>query len=485
MAAVKTAQKFRFESENDPPVGAEGQWELQQLINKLEDGLKANSGFIKQVKHPQLLILALRELNDLIGNDIIKGDTAAQISHLILCKTRMAKNPQIKQDEVMLNTVLYGDPGVGKTLIAKKLAKIWYALGMLENKSRPAVRRLSPEQDELADLLAGNDITTYENAAFVSTVILFGVILIVLALMLLSAALRFYRENGGKWTAIAVGIVAFIIICSLILIYYGTRKQENTQTTVNKNQPKIIKNTDNNKRNDLLTNYVAPPDEQLYRLTTSTDFIAPYVGQTAAKTRAVLKSCLGKTLIIDEFYEMISYEGGANFGTEALTEINAFMSEHPTEITIVVCGYKDKLEKKIFKAQPGLDRRFTWKFTCPGYTGNELFYIFKYKVENTGWKLYDENAIKKIIDKEKSRGGLKNYGGDCERLVFLSKMEHSNRYIKGDNLDITSLYPEHVQVGIKKLRENEFERDLDQKEDQDQDQKESLLKMLSQIQRKN
>ena len=97
--------------------------ELKKLIARIQHGIIKNASYVKTIRHPQLLVHSLKELNELIGNDKVKDSVATQVSHLIMVKRRALDSNIIKEDEVMLNTVLYGPPGVGKTLVGTKLAK--------------------------------------------------------------------------------------------------------------------------------------------------------------------------------------------------------------------------------------------------------------------------------------------------------------------------------------------------------------------------
>ena len=61
--------------------------------------------------------------------------------------------------------------------------------------------------------------------------------------------------------------------------------------------------------------------------------VAGYVGQTATRTRAVLESALGGTLLIDEAYALA--RGGENdFGREAIDTLVKFMEDHRDDLAV-------------------------------------------------------------------------------------------------------------------------------------------------------
>ena len=105
------------------------------------------------------------------------------------------------------------------------------------------------------------------------------------------------------------------------------------------------------------------------------DLVAGFVGQTATKTRAVLESALGGTLLIDEAYALA--RGGENdFGREAIDTLVKFMEDHRDDLAIVACGYPAEMAELI-DANPGLASRFTRTIVFPDYTDEELVAIFR------------------------------------------------------------------------------------------------------------
>jgi hypothetical protein len=103
--------------------------------------------------------------------------------------------------------------------------------------------------------------------------------------------------------------------------------------------------------------------------------VAGYVGQTATKTREVLESGLGGTVLIDEAYAL-ARGGEHDFGLEAIDTLVKFMEDHRDDLAIVAAGYPAEMEQLI-DANPGLKSRFTRTIEFPDYTDDELVAIFE------------------------------------------------------------------------------------------------------------
>lgn len=375
---------------------------LENLILRLQRGMAKNSSFIKSIRDPYLLIKSLKELNTLIGNSKIKESVALQVGYLIMSKKRNMT------DDIMLNTALIGSPGCGKTKISTILAKIWYALGFLKGTA-PPVNNLPFKL-----ITDNNDTNQY-----------FNIFLFIVLIWVIGLTWTFYTNYGS--------LLTFILIITLLVIiaafwYYNTK-------SVN-NQQKIDY--------DL-------KDDDVIRIVSRVDFVDKFVGHTAVKTLKLLEESLGKVLFVDEAYSLL-HSPDDTFGMEALTTLNLFLSQHPNEIIVIFAGYQDLLDVP-FSAQPGLKRRFMWQFECSPYTSKELFDIFKLKLEHKRLRLADEMGTLKLFDQHYK--AFANYGGDVERLIFFSHLEHANDFIENENnTDMDTLSLTHVRKGIQKLKEN-------------------------------
>jgi len=102
--------------------------------------------------------------------------------------------------------------------------------------------------------------------------------------------------------------------------------------------------------------------------------VAPYVGQTALKTRAVAESALGGVLFIDEAYAL-ARSSEQDFGREAIETLLKMMEDHRDDLVVIVAGYVTEMDHLI-QANPGLASRFNRYIRFPDYTAPELLAIF-------------------------------------------------------------------------------------------------------------
>ena len=119
--------------------------------------------------------------------------------------------------------------------------------------------------------------------------------------------------------------------------------------------------------------------------------VAGYVGQTAARTRTVMESALGGTLLIDEAYAL-ARGGEQDFGREAIDTIVKFMEDHRDDLAVIAAGYPEEMQRLI-EANPGLESRFARTIHFPDYTTEELVAIFETMSEQHEYHLDEAGAL--------------------------------------------------------------------------------------------
>jgi SpoVK/Ycf46/Vps4 family AAA+-type ATPase len=179
------------------------------------------------------------------------------------------------------------------------------------------------------------------------------------------------------------------------------------------------------------------------------DFIAEYLGQTAIKTKKLLKSCLGGVLFIDEVYALAPVKSDRDsFAKEALDTLNSFLSEHKNDFCCIAAGYEDEIRKTFFAMNKGLERRFPWVHKIDKYSNKELAQIFMKMVKEIEWTVaFTENDVAEVIERNPEM--FKHYGGDIEVCISKIKMIHSRR--------VFSLGKEHKFILTKEDLKNTIE----------------------------
>ena len=163
-----------------------------------------------------------------------------------------------------------------------------------------------------------------------------------------------------------------------------------------------------------------------FKKVTRADLIAGYVGQTALKTRDVVKECLDGVLFIDEAYSLGNEEKRDSFSKECIDTLCEALSDHKDNLMVIIAGYETDLNNCFFNYNQGLNSRFTWRFKTDEYTAEDLYNIFLKKVNDGGWYLAEETKID-VKWFEKNKPNFKFYGRDIETLFAKTKIAHSRR----------------------------------------------------------
>lgn len=155
------------------------------------------------------------------------------------------------------------------------------------------------------------------------------------------------------------------------------------------------------------------------------DLVGQYLGQTAIKTKQLIEKAKGGILVIDEAYSLGDTEQRDSFSKECIDTLNQYLSESKKDLVCIIAGYKEDLEKRFFKSNPGLARRFPFKFTIPDYSPEDLKNIFLSIVKENQWTV-EPDAVRVELLKE-HRDHFPFNGGDMELLFTKVKFIHSMR----------------------------------------------------------
>ncbi len=104
------------------------------------------------------------------------------------------------------------------------------------------------------------------------------------------------------------------------------------------------------------------------------DLIGQHIGETEAKTNAIIDSALDGVLFLDEAYALVATGAKNDFGLVAIDTLLARMENDRDRLVVIVAGYRADLDRFLDTNQ-GLRSRFTRSIDFPSYKPNELIEI--------------------------------------------------------------------------------------------------------------
>jgi SpoVK/Ycf46/Vps4 family AAA+-type ATPase len=183
------------------------------------------------------------------------------------------------------------------------------------------------------------------------------------------------------------------------------------------------------------------------------DLIGEFLGMTAIKTQKMIDKAIGGTLFIDEAYSLGSSEKDRDiYAKECIDTLNQNLTERKGQFQCIIAGYEEELDRNFFSLNPGLKRRFPFKYKIEKYSSKELLDILILKINKINWTiksniknwLYSTNYLNNKMDY------FEYYGGDIETWLFNIKIEHGKR--------VFGKHPSEHQVISKQDIEKGFER---------------------------
>jgi SpoVK/Ycf46/Vps4 family AAA+-type ATPase len=199
-----------------------------------------------------------------------------------------------------------------------------------------------------------------------------------------------------------------------------------------------------------------------FKKVTRSDLVAGYLGQTALKTKDVIKESLGGVLFIDEAYSLGNQEKRDSFSKECIDTLCEALSDHKDNLMVIIAGYETDLNECFFKYNQGLESRFTWRLKIDHYNAVELHNIFIKKINDSGWSIDNTGQNINVKWFEKNKAMFKYYGRDIETLFAKTKIAHSRRVFCLDENVKRKLTIADIDKGLEIYLKNGTKKDEDE-----------------------
>ncbi len=166
------------------------------------------------------------------------------------------------------------------------------------------------------------------------------------------------------------------------------------------------------------------------------DIVAEYIGQTAPKTKEIIKKAKGGILFIDEAYALArKNDDSKDFGKEAIEILLKEMSDGDGDLAIIVAGYPEEMTN-FLESNPGLKSRFNMYYDFPDYTPQDLMLIAEYTAAKRSIVFSPEGKeflYKKLVDSYRERDKTFGNARYVNSLIDESKMNMGLRLMQNSN----------------------------------------------------
>jgi SpoVK/Ycf46/Vps4 family AAA+-type ATPase len=199
-------------------------------------------------------------------------------------------------------------------------------------------------------------------------------------------------------------------------------------------------------------------NKKIFKKVSRNDLVAGYLGQTAMKTKDMIKASLGGVLFIDEAYSLGNSEKRDSFAKECVDTLCEALSEHKHNWMVIIAGYEKELNDCFFSLNEGLNSRFTWRFKLDPYKANELKSIYEKQVRDYGWTIATGGANNGLVIPESwfatRMDYFTTYGRDMETLFTKTKIAHSRRVFCLPDSEKKIITLDDLENGFKLFIEN-------------------------------
>ena len=213
--------------------------------------------------------------------------------------------------------------------------------------------------------------------------------------------------------------------------------------------------------------------------TNANGLIGQFVGETGKKTHDLFISALGGVLFIDEAYTLAS-KGVDTYAKEALATLLKDMEDYRGKICVILAGYRNEMSE-LLQSNPGFKSRIQFELDFPDYNFDELLAIEKLMIQNKGYQINEDAAIKiceaceyykdkanfanartirNIIDQVIMNQNLRAINDANDKLI---KIDDVLEYIEENGIELNKTYNNNINIDIKQIESlsDNFNNNLD------------------------
>lgn len=162
------------------------------------------------------------------------------------------------------------------------------------------------------------------------------------------------------------------------------------------------------------------------------DLVGEHVGETAIKTKKLLKKASGGVLLIDEAYALMDERHGS-YGDEAINTLVEEMDNCRGQLVIIFAGYPDRM-KHFLENNPGLQSRVPYTVFFQDYSSDQLYRIAKKFAEEDGY--YFHPAVR---EKLLSLFDVAKTDPEFGNARYVRNLVEKAEAIKSDRIDIMDI----------------------------------------------
>jgi probable Rubsico expression protein CbbX len=188
---------------------------------------------------------------------------------------------------------------------------------------------------------------------------------------------------------------------------------------------------------------------------TRDDLVGQYIGHTAPKTKAVLKSAMGGVLFIDDAYYLYKPENERDYGSEAIEILLQVMENQRDDIVVIFAGYKEKMVT-FYNSNPGLASRVTNHIDFPDYTVDELVQLSCLMLEDQQYRLateYVEYTLRGLLEVLSTSPSFAN-ARTIANIIDKARLKQAERLCKSGDKILTK--GDLVTIEVQDLVDKEY-----------------------------